>query len=470
MDLRDKAETGLSEARVSLAEVTAEYEARLSDLPDTATADDITAVTSEYAPKLEVAEKRTLDAEEHFNRMDALARARAATKDLIPALEVQVREAPTYEKDNLHGPSFFADLYRAQRYNDRSSLERLQRSAMETIVEAEKRGTPVRDAEGRALNSTSTSGGDFLPPLYFGEYYAAFKRARRVMANLVRNLPLPPSGNTITIPRMTSGASTAAQNGDNTNLSNTDAVTAEVTVPVCTVAGYADLSRQIVERSQPGLDQIILEDLYRSYNAQVNSYVVNGSGSAGQPQGVLGLSGINAITFTSGSPTVPLLYPKVLDAVRQVTEAVFEPTVGLVMTARRWAWILASLDSSNRPLAVPNQQGPYNSVGVKNDANASFLENMTPAGWFAGYPVYIDETIPKNLGAGTNEDRIISGAFDEAMLWEDTNGPRTFTFEGILSQTAGIRVEVFGYMAFTAGRYPKASSVIAGTGLATPTF
>lgn len=468
MSVLEQARQRLEEARSAVAAVAADYEARINELAEDATVDDVQAVSDEFSARLDEAEGRVRNAETQVADAERIERARAAAP-VLQTEPITVNEPATYDPKNIRR-SFFGDLYRAQRFQDRDALERLQRNTREHIVEAEKRGTPVLDAEGRAMSSSSTAGGDFLPPLYFGDLYAEFKRARRVYSNLVQNRPLPPTGNTITIPRMTGGATTAVQTADNANLATQDAVTATLTVPVCTVAGYSDLSRQIIERSDPGLDELILQDLYKSYNAQVNFYTVNGSGSSGQPLGVLGVSGINAITFTSGSPTVPLLYPKVMDAVRQITEGVFEPTVGLVMTARRWAWILASLDSSNRPLAVPNQQGPFNSVGVKNDGNASFLENMTPAGWFAGYPVYIDETIPKTLGAGTNEDRIIAGAFGENILWEDAAGPRTFTFEGILSQTAGIRVEVFGYMAFTAGRYPKANSVISGTGLTAPTF
>lgn len=469
MSVLDQANTRLEEARSAHAAIAADYEARISALPEDATAEDVQAVIDEFTPQLDEAEGRVEQAKSQLKEAEKLARAREASADLIPASALQVNEPLTYDPKN-QSRSFFGDLYRAQRYHDTAALDRLQRNTRETLVEAEKRGITFRDAEGRALSSASTAGGDFLPPLYFGELYAEFKRARRVTANLVRNIPLPPTGNTITIPRMTGGATTAAQTADNQNLATQDAVTATLSVPVCTVAGYADLSRQIVERSEPGLDELILQDLYRSYNATVNTYVVNGSGASGQPQGLLGLAGTNGITFTSSSPTVPLLYPKVLDAIRQVTEAIFEPTVGLIMTARRWAWILASVDGQSRPLALPNQLSPFNSMGLKNDANASFLENMVPAGWFAGYPVYIDETIPKTLGTGTNEDRIIAGAFGEDILWEDSAGPRTFTFEGILSQTAGIRVEVFGYMAFTGGRYPKANSIISGTGLAAPTF
>lgn len=469
MNLKEQAEKRYNEALQARADIAADFEARLAALPEDSTADDVQVISTEMTPQLDAAGELVERTKAHFDQVDTIARARAAAQDLIPAGDLSVKEARVYNEKDVHGPQFFSDLYRFQTRGDRSALDRLERNTRQTVEGYEERGTVIRDAEGRALSSTSGAGGDFLPPLYFGDLYAEFKRARRVTAQLVRNLPLAAQGNTITIPRVTAGSSTAAQQ-DNQNVSNTDATTAIVTIPVCTVAGYMDLSRQIVERSEPGLDQIIIEDLLHDYNKRVNFYVVNGSGSSGQPTGLLNQSGINAITFTTGSPTVPLLYPKILDSVRQITEAVFEPTVGLVMTARRWAWILAAVDSQNRPLATPIAQGPFNALGVHSDANASFVDNMVPAGTFAGYPVWIDETIPKTIGAGTNQDAIIAAAFNEHILWEDPAGPRQFTFEGVTSQTAAIRVQVFGYMAFTGGRYPAATSAINGTGLVAPTF
>lgn len=484
MDLKEQANKRHEEARSAHAALAVDYEARLSELADDASADDIQVVIDEFTPQLDTAEDLVKRTKSQLESVSRAVEARVASAALIPqtsegGTDVKVIKEPlTYSRDNPMS-SYFRDLMNYQlRRGDTSGLERLQRNNKEVLVEAEERGIVYRDAEGRAMSSSAGAGGDFLPPLYFGELYAKFRRARRVTSRLVRNYPLAAHGNTITIPRVTAGTATAAQTADNQNLQTTDATTAILTVPVCTVAGYNDLSRQIVERSDPGFDQIVIEDLLADYNKKVNQYVVNGSGSAGQPLGILNVSGFNAITFTTGSPTVPLLYPKVLDSVRQISENVFEPTVGFVMTARRWAWILASLDSSNRPLAVVNGQGPFNALGLHNTGNASFNDNlgdglngsMVPAGWFAGYQVYVDETIPKTLGAGTNQDPIIAAAFGEHILWEDPAGPRQFHFEGVTSQTAAIRVQVFGYMAFTAGRYPAATSIINGTGLVAPTF
>lgn len=473
MDLKEQAENRLAEARSAHAALTVEYEARLTALADDASVDDVQAITNEFTPQLDAAEelvKRTTNQSDEVGR---LMESRKAYADLIPGGSGEVRitnEPATYDKSNPWGPSFFNDMYTYQTRNSRDALGRLERNNKETLDGLEQRGITLRDLEGRALSSTSTAGGDFLPPLYFGDLYAEFKRAKRVTANLVRNLPLAAQGNTITIPRITAGGSAAAQTADNQNVANVDPTTDLVTASVCTVAGYVDLSRQIVERSEPGLDQLVLEDLLRSYNKNVNSYVVNGSGSSGQPYGILNQSGINTITYTDGSPTVPEIYPKLFDAVRQVTEAVFEESTCFIMTARRWAWFASFVDSTGRPVVLMNNNGPFNAQGIANPANSSFVDNMVPAGWLAGMPVFIDETLPKTNGTGTNQDVIITGALKEDILWEDPAGPRSFQFEGVTSQTAAIRTMVFGYMAFTAGRYPKANSVISGTGMTAPSF
>lgn len=58
------------------------------------------------------------------------------------------------------------------------------------------------------------------------------------------------------------------------------------------------------------------------------------------------------------------------------------------------------------------------------------------------------------------------------LFFEEESAPRNFEIQEIGTTTAQLtlKVVVFGYSAFTAGRYPLASSIISGTGLTTPTF
>ena len=63
---------------------------------------------------------------------------------------------------------------------------------------------------------------------------------------------------------------------------------------------------------------------------------------------------------------------------------------------------------------------------------------------------------------------MIVGAFDENYLFESPVITRA------LPQTYGnqlaVLLQIYGYIAFTAARYPNANTVIKGTGFVTPTF
>ena len=79
-------------------------------------------------------------------------------------------------------------------------------------------------------------------------------------------------------------------------------------------------------------------------------------------------------------------------------------------------------------------------------------------------------SITVSAGAGTNEDKCIVGALQESILWTDPNGIRSFSFESILSSTAGIRLQALTYAAFSAARLPKSITILSGSGLASPVF
>jgi len=85
-----------------------------------------------------------------------------------------------------------------------------------------------------------------------------------------------------------------------------------------------------------------------------------------------------------------------------------------------------------------------------------------------GIPVYVDPNIPTNLGTNTNEDRIIVIADPIVHLFERAQDPVTLSFEQQAGTSLQVQLVCYGYLAFTAGRYPAASGVV--TGLTPPTF
>jgi hypothetical protein len=89
-------------------------------------------------------------------------------------------------------------------------------------------------------------------------------------------------------------------------------------------------------------------------------------------------------------------------------------------------------------------------------------------GQMHGLPVITDPNMPTTLGAGTNEDVVHIIRASDLLLFE--SGIRTRVLPDVGSGNLTVRLQVYGYMAFTAGRYPKSIVEIGGTGLVAPSF
>lgn len=142
----------------------------------------------------------------------------------------------------------------------------------------------------------------------------------------------------------------------------------------------------------------------------------------------------------------------------------FMPPEVIVMHPRRWAFFLAALDTTNRPLVVPNANGPQNAAGIL--AN---VDNQQIVGQMHGLPVVSDPSIPTTLGAesgGGTEDVIFVMRASDLILFE--SGIRTRVLPDVGSGNLTVRLQVYSYLAFTGGRYPQ--SVCTITGLTPPTF
>jgi HK97 family phage major capsid protein len=87
------------------------------------------------------------------------------------------------------------------------------------------------------------------------------------------------TGMNITIPRITTGTTEVLQAGDNAAVSETDIVEALLTVPVRTIAGQQDVSQQLFDRAEPGIDAVIFSDLRRAYDAALDNNLLNGTGA-----------------------------------------------------------------------------------------------------------------------------------------------------------------------------------------------
>lgn len=413
--------------------------------PD-ATADDITRVETIHA-ELVTLDERIGKIEAVEARAAEIAEARAAAPVKAFGAAVVKSEPLTYGERGAN--SFVRDMIQATLRNDRGSWDRLHRHQAEMAVES--RTIP---------NTTDGTGGEFVPPLWLVNEYAEYARAARVTADLLTTMPLPPGTDSINVPKITLGTQTGAQNGQNTAVTNRDMTTSTVTASVKTYAGYEDVSVQLVEQSplQGGLDRMVLGDLMQDYALQINTAVINGAGTSGTLTGLLNVSGINSVTYTDASPTGSEMVPAFAQAISQVVKNRFRAPEAFVVAPSTWYWLQAQTDTAGRPLVVPTGNGPFNANGVTTTPGAP----AGLAGTILGVPVYVDATMPTNLGAGTNQAAILCAKFSDSYLFE--SGVKTGVFPDVSSANLTVRFRVHGYAAI-AHRFPTAISAITGTGL-----
>jgi HK97 family phage major capsid protein len=439
-------EFGKAEATTRLAEIAIER-AELEASAD----EQNRELSASEARKLKRLDGEAADLQDRLDRAATMERelARVPRDSASYGTRARIGHEPStvYRPDLAN--SFFRDL--VQRGQNPESETRIRRHIQESGVEQ------------RAMTSASGSGIGLVPPQYLQDLIATYARAGRTAANRCQSLPLPDSGTVFNIPRVTTGLVTAVQTAEAAAANDSSAVTDTIALTISTIAGKVDVSRQLFDRSNPSSDTVLAQDLSNDYNKQLDLQVVNGTGASGQQTGLLVQSGVNAITFTNATPTLPLLWPKLADAVRQVANNRFLPADTILVSALKWGWLVSGLDSSNRPFITPSAGNILNAMGLSLEPTAEGA-----AGAIQGLPVFVDPNMPTNKGAGTNEDWIVAARLQDSILFEDPNGPTVAVYDGVLSANLQIRIMAYGYIAFTCNRYPKAVSVVSGTGLITP--
>jgi HK97 family phage major capsid protein len=435
----------------AIAAATAEERTDLTDAEAATVAearDAIDAIDAQVTDlQARIADLEDLEAR---NRAAADAAARLGDVPGVQHTRVAVTGEPSvYNPDDARrGVSFFRDL--VNRAHDIAADERLRRHAAET-----------RDLmEQRDVGTGAFTG--LVVPQYLTDLVAPKLRAGRPVADICNRHPLPESGMTVNISRITTGTAAAVQASENASVQETDIDDTLLTVNVRTVAGAQDVSRQAIERGV-GVDEIVLGDLVSAYNTELDRGILNDNGGSGTHLGIRSTSGIVSVTYTDSTPTPAELFPKLGDLIQQVQSGVYVGITHWVMHPRRWWWLAVTLGSTFPLLTVPmtgsQQAGQVGGTDYR-DTNRQLL----------GVPVVLDANVPTNLGAGTNEDVIIGVTADELHLWEDPAAPLFIRAEEVGAGSLTVKLVVYGYSAFTAGRYPGAHGTISGTGLVTPTF
>jgi hypothetical protein len=330
------------------------------------------------------------------------------------------------------GRSFFRDLDARQTNPD--ALGALTRHA---AIEAER-----AQFEGRAVAAAGFGG--FVPPTYLLSEMSTALRAASPLVDLIGQ-PLPEldetthagGGPAVVIAKFTTGAA-ASVVAENTAVSSVDIATTALTVPVGAVSATVSVSRVAVERGK--VDGDVAAELFAALNAETERLVINGIAAGQVNAGLLQAAGTTPITYTNASPTAITALPKIGAALSASVNNFLRGPADVILSHPRFFHWLGSVGEVVEP--------PLD------------WDRMT-----FGADIVGSTAVPTNLGAGTNETRLIT--FPRAAVYCGITEPLVDKYYDS-ANAAGNATVVFVARRYCAFQviWGSAVSVLGGSGMA----
>lgn len=452
------------EAHAAMLEAADAVEALIGS--DEGTADERKAKLEAAESQSKIAQQAFDIAEHEVETLEGIGAQRARMpRDLPPAdgdntnatrgySTITVTSEESTYRPGMHRYGFFKDL-QGVKGGDSEALHRLVKNEREFNDKLAKRfpfyTTGRMQAAG--VNQTSGTGGEFVPPVWYVDQYAPLLRAGRPFLNALGTSELPPDTNSLNFPKITTGSSVAVQT-DGGAVSNTDLATTSVTAQVQTEAGRTVASYQFVDLG-PVSDEVIMQDLTFALNTNVDLNAL--TGAVTNAKGILNVASVNSVTYTDATPTGAEFFAPTAQSASQIAKNAFVPVDFGVTHPSIWYNILSGLDTQTRPLYLTVGTG----VNIAGDGGLTDSGNGV-VGNIGGIPICIDANMPTNLGAGTNESRLVflnRRGFD---FWE--SAPRFKVADQTSIANLQYQFVMYQYYA-TTSRQAKMISIVSGTGM-----
>ncbi len=331
--------------------------------------------------------------------------------------------------------SFYADAKLALR---RTSPDA---KAIQRIIDA----SGGEEAHKAMVEGTDSAGGYLVAPQVSDEL-VRLKTYRTPLRSLFSSINV--TTDTLQIAQQTGGL-TAAWTDELATKTAADMTFGQISVSVFTAAGLAVVSNQLLQDSNPSIDSLINSDLARRLAILEEVAFINGSGT-GQPRGILNTASVGTVTYTDATPTAGETLDAIIDAIALTQDNKNEPT-DIVLHPKIWTRLIKSRESD----------GHYTLEASFQNRSA---QQALPSRTLFGLPVTLSYNVPTNLGAGTNESRIIVGDFKQGLIL-DRQGIVIDDSSHVYFTTNQTVFRGESRVGFTAGRDPKAFTVIGGTGL-----
>ena len=344
------------------------------------------------------------------------------------------REEPVYMFNGM-GHSLVRDAWYAARERDDDALERIRKYRLQSEEVAKLAASAVAQAQF-APQSTSTVS-QVIPPGYRPDLYVSELVRGRPLVNACSRGSIA-NATPFTVPTFTSSTGVSADHVEGTNPSDGSLAFGTKTVTPQAISGRLVLTREIVDSSNPAIDQIALATMRESYARQTEAKVytlLNGANGAGgtitpAAEGTVP-SGAQASTVVAADSDIgdQALAKHIRRQLARYPFNRFGSPTGAYMGQNATTRLARAAGSDGRPL--------FPSVGAQN---ASGVGNAVSQGWFVDGLAFVPSWSMTGTAAGDSQILIVN----QSDMWVWESPLLSFRFEE-KQGPANIELNIFGY-------------------------
>ena len=254
----------------------------------------------------------------------------------------------------------------------------------------------------------ATTGGNLVATNLLASSFIEVLRNKALIMQLGPTMLTGLVGN-VAIPRQTA-ATTTYWVTEASTLTEAEATFDQVTLSPKQIGARSQYSRLALQQATPDIEMVVRNDLARVMALGIDAAAIYGTGSSGQPKGILNQSGVGSVAMgTNGAAFTNAATSGVsgLDQLIQLEKA--------VDSANALTGSLCYLSNPKVVSAIKQlktQYADYLWSSNTDDRTAGTPININ------GYPMYRSNQVPSNLtkGSGTNLSAVIFGDFSSLVI------------------------------------------------------
>ncbi len=283
---------------------------------------------------------------------------------------------------------------------------------------------------------TNSAGGFLVGTDHLADQFIEALYARLTITSLGARVMQGLKGD-VAIPKLSASVTNSAFVAEGSAPSEGAATFAQVTMSPKTLAAYVDVSRRLMQQSDPSVEQVLRNDIINTFARKIDDVAIEG-GASNAPSGIIANSDTNVVAM--GTNGAAITYAKVVELMKAVEEDNAMINNSAFLTNPK---VIAALRTVSKQAS-----------GVEGN----FI--MDPNGTILGTDVASSTLVPSDLskGTGSNLSAMIYGDFSQIMLgfW---SGVDVVVDQSSLSTSGGTRLAFFQDLD-VALRYPESFAVI----------